>query len=139
MIRTVSAFSLALAASLAAAAGAAELPLPRGFYVSGGTACAAASEATLTLLHRDGLGGARDFCAFETIAAESSARFRVRERCADHQDPRRSALRDTVYDILGPGRFRRTSGPGMIGESQHCPQDALPEPWRSNDISDVLR
>ncbi len=44
-----------------------ELPLKRGFYVASDTPCEQASNATLQLLRRDGVGGARDFCEFKQI------------------------------------------------------------------------
>ena len=132
--------SFAVAAALAAGlpAAAAELPLPRGFYVAADTACGQASMATLTLLHRDGIGGAQDFCGFEQIVAEAAGRFRITERCADLRDPTSAEVNEVVYEMLGAGHFRKTSPYGWSVESRHCAQGDLPEPWRSNDIADVL-
>lgn len=50
------------------AGGVTDLPLQPGFYVSTDTPCESASNATLLLKRRDGLGGARDFCRFTAIA-----------------------------------------------------------------------
>lgn len=43
------------------------LPLKRGYYVASDTLCAQASNASLLLLGRDGVGGARYFCEFRRI------------------------------------------------------------------------
>jgi hypothetical protein len=141
MIRPLFALALVSAVLLDPSGAAAdeELPLPRGFYVRTDAACAAASEATLVLLQRDGLGGGQDFCAFERITPESAQSFRVAERCADFRDPAAAERREVAYAILAAGRFRRSDASGWSAEYQHCPQASLPEPWRSNDISDVLR
>ena len=50
-----------------AAAPVAALPLKRGYYVESDTPCGQASNATTTLLRREGIGGARDFCEFKKI------------------------------------------------------------------------
>jgi hypothetical protein len=43
------------------------LPLKHGYYVDSDTPCGQASNATTTLLRREGIGGARDFCEFKKI------------------------------------------------------------------------
>ncbi|WP_448586259.1 hypothetical protein [Thermaurantiacus sp.] len=37
------------------------------------------------------------------------------------------------------GRFTRTWGPGNARTSRFCPQAAMPEPFRSDDLSDLPR
>lgn len=46
------------------------LPLQRGYYVASDTPCAKASNATLLLLRRNGIGGARYFCEFKLQEAD---------------------------------------------------------------------
>jgi hypothetical protein len=132
---------LALCLSLAAVdATARELPLTRGFYVSTGTPCKAASAATLNLLGRTAINGSQDSCEFLEIVEETSTRFRVTERCADFRDPAGAVTTVRVGEILGAGAFRATrEEDDWVHEARHCPQSSLPEPWRDNDISDVLR
>lgn len=53
------------------------LPLKRGYYVASDVACSEASNATVALLPRDGVGGARDFCAFINIEPVEPSTYRV--------------------------------------------------------------
>ena len=123
----------------ASAAGAGtELPLERGFYVTANTACSAASNATLLLLQRDGIGGSQDFCTFDVITAESATRFHVIETCADMRDPAGGETFERVFEVTSRGAFRAERADGWVVEATYCPQSSLPEPWRSNDIVDLI-
>ncbi len=113
-----------------------ELPLRRGFYVRNDDACAAPSNATLALVRRDGISGC-DFTAIERIG---ESRYRVQEICTDHQGPAPTEYELTQeYEILGEDRYRLTFEYGETVEFGFCPQDSLPEPWRDNDISDLVK
>jgi hypothetical protein len=119
----------------------AELPLARGFYVTSDTPCAGASNATLLLLRRDGIGGSRDFCAFSRIVRTAADRYRVTEECRSGGEAwggEESVEKLTVdYAIDGPRGFRITYPGAQPTAYRHCPQTELPEPWRDNDISDL--
>lgn len=112
-----------------------ELPLTRGYYVEGGD-CARASNATLTLNTGDGLNGARARCTFTRIEQVGARRYDVTERCVHLRgEEEERALSITVED-----QTSYTLGvDGSTWHSKHCPQESLPEPWRSNDIGRHLR
>lgn len=109
------------------------LPLPLGFYVSSDTPCGEASNATLALLHRDGLNGAREFCRFAALDPTGPSTFRAVESCSSIVSGEEWSV--TVdWEILGPASFRRKSAEGWVSEFRFCEQPSLPEPWRDNDI-----
>jgi len=58
-----------------------ELPLTRGFYVASDTACGQASNATLLLVHRDGINGARDAYSFKSIEQTGPTSYRAVAVC----------------------------------------------------------
>lgn len=123
------------AAEPAAAEVVNELPLRRGYYVRSDDTCAMPSNATLALVRRDGISGC-DFTAIERIG---ESRYRVQETCMDHQGPAPTAYELTQeYEILGEDRYRLTFEYGETVEFGFCPQDSLPEPWKSNEISDLI-
>jgi len=116
-----------------------ELPLTRGFYVSTDTACGDASNATLLLMRRDGFNGARDGCDFETIEQTGPQSYRVIERCADFQAGPDSATTETViWQIPDDASFTSNGDRGWERSFRHCEQSSLPDPWRDNDISDLV-
>jgi hypothetical protein len=98
------------------ASGAAGLPLRRGFYVASDTPCAQASHATLTLVRRDGMSAARTMCTFSNV--ERIARRAIAS----------PSIAPTSRRIRKRGRRAR-----------FCLQSLLPQPWRSNDIRDLIR
>jgi hypothetical protein len=110
-----------------------DIKLVRGFYVQSDTPCEEASNATLYLLRRTGLGESHTVCTFEKIEAESDLRFHVTQRCDDGSEPSNviiemKSLRD--FDLIYEG--------GSTSKFHQCPQTELPEPWRNNDISDLI-
>jgi hypothetical protein len=134
----VIAAALALLAAFAHAAEPVQpLPLKRGFYVASDTPCAQASNATLLLLRRNGIGAARDFCEFLRIEPVGATRFRVTESCADFQSSD-SETRTVIYDIPNDTRFESTSDDGWRHGARFCAQSTLPPDWRDNDIRDLI-
>lgn len=116
----------------------ASLPLQRGFYVSQDAECGAASNATLSLLGPDGYGGARYFCRFEHIEAGSATQFRVTESCAElfvEEPPEETQV--VQWTLHGDRSYTRRHADGE-DQGKYCEQHSLPEPWRDNDISDVI-
>jgi hypothetical protein len=116
-----------------------ELPLLRGFYVVAGTPCEEASTATLSLLRRDGFGYARDSCVFTGIVRTGPATYRVTESCGNLQGDGPGQVTAASYEIPNDTSFTATHDSGWVHQARHCSQSALPEPWRTTDIGDVLR
>ena len=128
----------------AAATSIKALPLKRGFYVSSDTPCNRASNATLSLLGGDGFTVAgRDFCTFRKIEKTGAASYRVTEECAGGGEAWGSEeQKDTnvvVWEISGDSAYkRRNQSSGWESGARYCAQSSLPEPWRDNDISDLI-
>lgn len=115
-----------------------ELPLRRGFYVRTDDECGGASHTTLTLVRRGGITA----CDFTRIERIGESRYRVGESCAirgappGHEHERDEYTQE--YEILGEDRYRITFEYGETVEFRFCPQESLPDPWRDNDISDLV-
>lgn len=107
------------------------LPLQRGYYVATDTPCAKASNATLLLLQRHGIGGARDFCEFKQIDQTEPEIYQVHEVCTDLQgsDPQ---SRTVHYRIVVNTRFVVSDHNGVVLDARHCPQADLPAAWRTS-------
>lgn len=115
-----------------------ELPLKRGFYVSTDTACGKASNATLLLLRRDGIGGSRDFCESRSIEKIGETTYRVTQACAGFQDSH-AEVDVVTYEIANDMRFVSRSDDGWERSFRYCEQSSLPEGWRHADISDLIQ
>lgn len=115
----------------------AELPLKRGYYVSADTPCARASNATVVLLRREGVGGAQDFCEFKRIEQVGASSYRVTESCADLRggDAQTSIV---TYELLSERSFKSKSEQGWEHSARFCEQSSMPADWQENDISDVV-
>lgn len=119
------------------AADADPLPLERGFYVASDTACGEASNATLGLLHRQGLNSAREDCSFTEVAALGEDRYRITEQCAEigTGDTRRYVAE---WQILSRQSFRRRLEAGWTSQMRYCDQAALPEAWHDIDLEAAI-
>lgn len=120
----------------------ASLPLKRGFYVSSGTSCGQASNATLVLVGRDGINTSRVPCKFEKIEKTGANLYRVTDRCVEGGPAwgteEQISINVTTYEIKGKTAFTSKSDNGWENSAQYCSPSSLPEPWRSNDISDSM-
>lgn len=114
------------------------LPLKRGFYVSTDTPCDQASNATLLLVTSEGINGARTICTFRTIDQIGRDTYRTTEACFDIQGDEPPDTRDATYTLEGDEKFTVRSEHGWESRARYCPQSSLPEPWRDNDISDLI-
>jgi len=121
----------------AQAATIAALPLKRGYYVESDTPCSQASNATTTLLRRNGIGGARDFCEFKKIEQTAPNTYRVTEACGDLQDSAPPETSTSIYTLTGNTAFTAKSEHGWERSARYCAQSSMPPDWRANDISDV--
>jgi hypothetical protein len=121
----------------AQAATIAALPLKRGYYVESDTPCGQASNATTSLLRREGIGGARDFCEFKKIEQTGPNTYRVTEACGDLQDSAPPETSASIYTLTGDTAFTAKSEHGWERSARYCAQSSMPPDWRANDISDV--
>lgn len=121
--------------------GAASLPLKRGFYVASDTPCGQASNATLQLLRRNAMGAARVMCEFRKIEQIGATRYRVTEHCKDITSDRDDGAGTDIvtYDIPSETSFIARRANGADYSARFCEQKSLPQPWRSNDIRDLIR
>jgi hypothetical protein len=135
--RESAAASISAAASESAPVTANDINLQRGFYVSSDVDCGDASNATLTLLRRDAIGGSREICEFADITRTGADAFRINELCSyiDGSEPE-SAVVD--WEILSPLSFRRSSEFGWASEYRYCEQSRLPANWHGIDLTDLL-
>ncbi len=122
---------------LLAAATIAALPLKRGYYVASDTPCGQASNATVMLLRREGIGGARDFCEFKDIEQTGPNTCRVTEACGDFQNNASPETSVTTYTLKGDAAFTSKSADGWERNARYCAQSNMPPDFRANDISDV--
>jgi hypothetical protein len=115
-----------------------ELPLRRGFYVSSDTSCGQASNATLMLLGREGYG----LCTFSKVEKLAENQFRVTERCTDNGPawgrPEEIEVSQVRWTIESSTAFSRLREDGDRMGWRFCEQKSLPDPWRDNDIRDIL-
>lgn len=117
----------------------ADLPLRPGFFVASDTPCHQASNATLLLKRPGGFNGSRDYCDFSSVEQSGPHSYRVTESCGDFQgDASASTTRNTSWEIPDDRHFRSRGDSGWEREFRHCEQASLPEPWRDNDISDLI-
>lgn len=115
----------------------AALPLKRGYYVASDTPCDKASNATTTLLRRNGLGGSRDFCEFKRIEQTGPNTYRVTEACGDLQDDTQPETSVVAYTLQGETAFSTKRADGWTHSARYCAQSTMPPEWRENDISDA--
>lgn len=120
----------------------AQLPLRLGFYVSSDVTCATASNATLQLLGRDGINTSRVPCSLDRIEQVDATRYRVTSTCTEGGPAwgteESVETSSSIYEILSETSFKRIYEDGWESTMNHCPQSTLPEPWRDNDISDLI-
>ena len=136
------AVSPAIGAPAGGSTAMARLPLRLGFYVASDVSCAGASNATLLLLHRDGINTSRVPCDFERVEQVDAGRYSVTTRCVEGGaawgTEEQVDISTSTYEILDETSFRTISEDGWETTARHCAQSSLPEPWRDNDISDIL-
>jgi hypothetical protein len=120
-----------------AAAAVADLPLRRSFYVTSDTACGEASNATLALLHREGLNFARADCVFTAVTARGDGRYRVADQCTEIGTGERYTG-DAEWQVLSAESFALGAGDGSPRRYRYCDQAALPEGWRDIGLAAAI-
>ena len=114
------------------------LPLERGFFVRQGTPCENASNATVSLHTGRGINAAQAFCEFTRIEKTGAHTYAATEACnyiRGGADSRQ--LEFTVNDRMSYSV--NDAEAEWAYSARHCSQASLPEPWRSNDLSDILK
>ncbi len=118
------------------------LPLKRGYFVSADEPCNRASNATVNLFTGDGMNASRSVCTFTRVEPQGSGRYRVTQKCQElggfggEEPPAESTI---TFDVPDDSRFTIRWPGGGSRSSRYCPQSSMNEPFRSNDISDLLR
>lgn len=113
------------------------LPLRRGYYVASDTPCGEASNATVLLLRRNGIGGARDFCEFQRIERIGPGDYRVVEACGDLRDEAPPESSVASYRLSGDEAFTIVDAHGRAFAARYCPQADMPAAFRANDIREA--
>lgn len=117
-----------------------QLPLRPGYYVETGTPCAQASNATLSLLRRNGISlSPRELCIFRTIEKTDATTYRVTMECRNIAEESAPEIQTTAYEIADETQFAVRYGEKVVYRARFCAQPSLPRPWRSNDIKDLIR
>src|SRR3546814_612119 len=118
------------------------LPLQRGFYVADGTSCGQASNATLMLVRKSGINTSRVPCDFKSIEKTGANSYRVTETCSEGGaawgTEEHISTNVSTYEIPNNTSFTTKSYSGWESSARYCPQSSLPEPWRNNDIADLI-
>lgn len=119
-----------------AAAAVSALPLRHGYYVDIDTPCSKASNATVSLLGRDGIAGARDFCTFEKIERSGLRTYRVTQSCKVFQDTVPPEVSVVIYTVADDSRFSSRNEQGWAYSARYCSPSSMPPQWRGNDVRD---
>jgi hypothetical protein len=115
-----------------------ELPLKRGFYVASDSDCGQASNATLLLVHSGGINGSRDACDFTSIEQTGPTGYRAVVACRNIQGGETESSTN-VYEIPDATQFSYGADDSDYrSHFRYCEQSSLPDPWRDNDISDLV-
>ncbi|MBC6961208.1 MAG: hypothetical protein DWB48_00350 [Nitrosomonas sp.] len=113
------------------------LPLKGGYYVASDTPCNKASNATFSLLRRNGLGGSHDFCEFRQIEQTGPTAYRVTQACRELQDDIPPETSIATYTVPNDASFTAQHESGWTHSVRYCDQASMPPGWQQDDISNV--
>lgn len=114
------------------------LPLKPGFYVASDTPCGQASNATLSLVRRNGMNVSRMSCDFKKIEQTGPARYQVTEECKElTQGTSETDVR--TYEVANDSSFKSLLPDGTSYQARYCAQSSLPAPWRNINIGNQIR
>lgn len=111
------------------------LPLEPGYYVRTDETCGDASAAGVHLVNRVGLRWVTSHCLFERIEHLGGSSYRVVQSCGDHHGAEAGTA---MYEVPDPASFSFEDDAGWAHAARLCPQEQLPEPWRSEDLGGLL-
>lgn len=115
-----------------------KLPLSAGFYVTQGTSCAEASNATLTLVGGRTFNWPQQACAVQSIDQTGPTQYAVTMACEATADFPAETL-SIKLEIPSETEYGLSFEDEPPAMSSFCPQAEMPEPWRSNDLSGILK
>ena len=118
----------------AAAIVVAALPLRPGYYVAVDVPCGQASNATVSLLRAEGIGGSRDFCEFSRIEKVGPRTYRVTQACREFQGGDVPHVGTVTYTLSGDWGFVSRSESGWEHRARHCVPSSMPAEWQRNDM-----
>ena len=114
------------------------LPLKRGYY-NQGESCGDVSNASLVLLGRSSINWSRAACDLSAIQKAGATRWKAMQSCKDIQTETAEAPYAVYFDIQDETTFsHQYEGSTESAPYRYCAQASLPEPWRSNDIGDLV-
>lgn len=109
------------------------IPLRRGYYVASDTPCGEASNATTTLFKGDGFYLT---CSTRSIERTGSDTYRLNETCSDRGEPERDTSQ--TIRVTSDMGFAVVADDGSTWSARFCRQQDMPEPFSTNDLSDLL-
>ena len=114
------------------------LPLTPGYY-NQGESCTDVSNASIVLLGRTSINWSRAACALTAIEKIDATHWKAMQSCKDIQSETAEAPYPVLFEIADETTFaHRYEGSAESATYRYCAQSSLPEPWRSNDISDLI-
>ena len=116
-----------------------QLPLQRGYYVDATVPCANADNSSLYLVTKEGINSAQAVCKISKIERTEPTVFSVTDTCMDLVSGSEFGETTTTYMIPDDHSFGFYSAGEATGITRFCAQSELPEPFSTNDISDILR
>lgn len=134
--QAIAALSL-IAGSAFAGQAAAQSQLELGYYVLDDTPCGAAANVDISLVHWSGINAARTICEFTQVEPAGQDSYDFVQSCQEIGIDGVQEVRGRIV-IGSDRRFELRVDGGSFGY-RFCAQRALPEPWRSVDISDIQR
>lgn len=114
------------------------LPLTPGYY-NQGESCTDVSNASIVLLGRTSINWSRAACDLTAIEKNDATHWKAMQSCKDIQSETAEAPYPVFFEIADETTFaHRYEGSAESATYRYCAQSSLPEPWRSNDISDLI-
>jgi hypothetical protein len=107
------------------------VPLKRGYYVSSNVPCNKASNASLSLFTGKSFS---DWCKVVSNKKINDTTYAIKSKCQIRDE---SLSISSKYVILSPVEYKETNQNGEF-QSRYCEQSQLPDPWRDNDIKDIV-
>lgn len=115
------------------------MPLERGYFVRGDLPCAQPVSDYVILYRGDGVDTERESCTFEKVTSLGENRYEVVSVCEASSGGGRSTPITETYTVNGPMAYSVMDEEGSEYGARFCAQAELPEPWRSRDISALLK
>ena len=136
-MRHISCFSALTLIASAGIASADQAPdLPTGFYLVRETECSKATDAIIQYWDWERLTVLNPVaeCQLTGLSRGGADHWTYRTSCREHGYDGGSFGDMSKLWVLGP-KSMETRTRNWVGEWQYCPQESLPEPWRSKGVS----